>query len=144
MAQVLPIFDLRLIPSFSEVVFILLIDVSIVHLPRVVSLLHGHHNVVMMRQVPTQTDVLRVFVRAQVAGKSSLTAALEAYVSCQVVLQRVSFSAGNTLDGRCLIFSVAGIPRTRSNIGGLRGHRFVNFSVVDDRIFRGMEALVKI
>jgi len=75
----------RLPTKFSCSTF-LLID-SIVHLPRVViSLLYGHHNIVMMRQVPLQTNILRVLVRTQVARESSLTATFEAHVSCQVVL----------------------------------------------------------
>lgn len=64
----------------------LLIDDSIVHLPRHISPPYRHHNIVMMRQVPTQTNVLRVLVRTQVTGESTLSAALKAHVSCQVVL----------------------------------------------------------
>jgi len=64
----------------------LLIDDSIVRLPRHISPPYRHHNVVMMRQVPTQTNVLRILVRTQVTGESTLTAALKAHVSCQVVL----------------------------------------------------------
>lgn len=134
---------LRHLPAKSSCSPLLLIDNPFVHLPRVVvSLLYGHHNVVMMRQVPAQTDVLRVLVRAQVAGESSLTAALEAHVSCQVVLQRVPLPAGGTLES--LIFAVAGIPRARSNCGDLRGRGGgVSLSAVDRGIFWGMEALVK-
>lgn len=81
------IYPRRHLPTKPSCTSLLLIDVSIVHLPRaVVSLLNGHHDVVMMRQVPTQTDILRILVRAQVTGESTLTAALEAHVSCQVVL----------------------------------------------------------
>lgn len=73
-------------------------------------------------------------------GESSLTAALEAHVSCQVVLQRVSLPTGGTLES--LIFRVAGILRARSNrCVDLRGP---GLPVVNRESFPGTKALVKI
>lgn len=95
----------------------------------------------MMRQMPPQTDVLRVLVRAEVAGEPTLTAALEAHVSCQVVLQGVSLAAGGAL--KCLIFPVARTLRVHSWLAHLRGCG-VRSSVVNRGRFRMVEARVKI
>lgn len=95
----------------------------------------------MVRQVPAQTDVLRVLVRTEVARESSLAAALEAHVSCQVVLQRVLLPAGGTLE--TLIFRAAGILRGRPRrLGDLREDD-VRFSAVVRGCVRRVEALVK-
>jgi len=110
---------------------------AITDLHAVVPLLHGHDDVMMMLQMPLQTDVLRVLVRAEVAGEPTLTTALEAHVSCQVVLQGVSLAASGAL--KRLTFAVA-----RMLLGAcswpvdLRG-RAVRSSPVD----RGIEARVK-
>lgn len=115
------------LPPVGRVVrptFFSLVDDAIVQLP----LLHRHHDVVMVRQVSAQTDVLRVLVRAQVAGESSLAAALETHVPRQVVLQRVPLAAGGALQSP--IFGVAGAPRARSD--DLRG-RGVRLPAVDRR-----------
>lgn len=92
----------------------------------------------MVPQVSAQTDVLRVLVRAEVASESSFAVALEAHVSCQIVLQRVLPAAGGTL--KVLFFRVAGAFGVLYP-GDLRG-RGAQFSVVD--ISRRMETLVKI
>lgn len=118
-----------------------LVNNSIVDLPRaVVSLLHWYDDIVMMRQVPAQADILCVLIRAQMTRESSLSTALETHVPRQVMLQRVPLPAGGTLE--TLIFSVAGMSRARFDLRYLRGSN-VHFSSVDSHGSWRMEALVK-
>jgi len=91
------------IPRASSLLLLLLVNGSIVHSSwSVVSSLHGYGDVMMMRQMPLQTNVLRVLVWTQVTGKSSLTAAFETHVPRQIMLQRIFLPAGGAL--QILIF----------------------------------------